>query len=198
MPKMRTYECPGTRKHAPHQFTFLHHPNDEPPPRFCPVCGCDSQAEGFDDAVTAPHIQRPIRAVVDNNYRAMEAGAEHRAERARELFGADAAEASNLKFTDMRDNARPGENSAVEVVNAVTHNMAAINAAHPGVVGFQPGASSLSPEVQTGPYPNAGAHAMQGVRAAHARHIQQNEGGRGAISDAPALETQAVGYRRRA
>lgn len=196
MPKLRTYECPGIPKHPGHQFTFLHHPVDEPPPRYCPTCGFDSAGD-YEPAVTAPHIQRPIRAIVDNGYRAMEDSSNERAARAQELFGLDKGESDTLKITNLRDNHRVGENSLVPVVNDVSRQMDAVNAFNPNVVGFQPGGSALSPEVQTGPYPNAGARTMQQLRAAHSKYAAATEG-RALMSDTPATETQAPGYRRRA
>lgn len=198
MPIRRTYECPGANGHAPHTFKFLHHPTNEPPPRFCPECGCDSQAETFVQSVESPAIARAIGKSVDNHYRAMEQGADARAERARELFGiGDREFADSLKITDLRDNHRVGENSVVPVVNDVTRHMDAVAQVNPSMLGYQADASGYGAQVQVGPHPNAGAHAMQRVRRAHSAYAIKTEG-RSITSDTPALETLNPGYRRRA
>ena len=79
-------------------------------PDECPLChtyvGLDGKPE-----VAAPFIATAAGKTHDNVYRAMERGSEHRAMVAQEA-GLSAQEASNLKITNMRDDARPGENSA--------------------------------------------------------------------------------------
>jgi hypothetical protein len=79
-------------------------------PDECPIChsyvGLDGKPE-----VAAPHIATTAGKSADNIYRAMERGSEHRAQVAREV-GLSAQEANDLKITNMRDDARPGETSA--------------------------------------------------------------------------------------
>jgi hypothetical protein len=79
-------------------------------PDECPLChtyvGLDGKPE-----VVAPYIATAAGKAHDNVYRAMERGSEHRALLAREA-GLSAQEASELKITNMRDDARTGENSA--------------------------------------------------------------------------------------
>ena len=67
------------------------------------------------------------------------------------------------------------------------------------VDGFNPvNGVQYSSAVQQGRYPNAGARAMQGVRAFH-QNFTAGAGHAGATtSDMPGLETQQPGYRKRA
>ena len=196
MTKIVTYVCPGKKPHPSHQFDHLHHPSVEasPLPRFCPTCGYDSQGKVVQRALTAPHIQKPVKKATDDVYRGMEQGSEFRAQMAQEVGGLDAAEANALKITNMRDNARAGESSEIPVTNAVTQVMAAA----PGVTGFQ-GANGLgySGAVSTGPAPNAGAHAQAALRRQHAAFTAGSGMTGTATSNVPALETTQPGYRVR-
>ena len=198
----RTYACPGNPEHrspalrAGHQFSYLHHPNpdEDPVPRYCPKCGLDSEGEEPDLALATPHIGQPIKGVVDNMHRDMEAGAEFRANIAAEQFGLDTAEANGMKLGDMKDGLRQGDTSDIEVKNDITRTM---EAAPPGMFGFQSNGIGYSGAVPEGPHPNAGAHAQKAVRAAHARTMG-NAGHAGAVtSSLPALETTNPGYKVR-
>lgn len=195
------YRCPA----CAWEFDWDHHPSVEadPPPRFCGGCGYDSHAEApLDRAVTAPHIATGTAVVVDGLYRAEEEGSQHRANVAMEM-GLDTDAANALKITDMRDGNRAGDIAAVPVNNPVTQFMAN----NPGSGGFigsnatwqNPAqiAAQTSSQVQQGPYPNAGAVAMQQVRQAH-KAFTSGAGHAGATSsDTPALETTVPGYRPR-
>ncbi len=197
MTKIRTYQCPGTVAHPPHQFSHLHHPSValSPVPRFCPTCGFDSEAEDYTPALTSPHIAKTIGRAVDDTHKAMEEGANFRAEISRERFGLDAAEANAIKSTDSADYLRPGDTSDAPVNNPITQVM---QASPPGMFGFQ-GAAGLgySGAVAEGPNPNAGARAQNALRQHHAQSMA-NSGHVGATtSNLPALETVAPGYRRR-
>ena len=196
MTKIVTYRCPGKKPHPPHEFDHLHHPNveDSPVPRFCAVCGYDSQGKVHQRALTAPHIQKPVKKATDDVYRGMEQGSEFRAQMAQEVHGLDAAEAAAMKITNMRDDARAGESSEIQVSNAVTQVMAAA----PSITGFQ-GANGLgySGAVATGPAPNAGAHAQAALRRQHAAFTAGSGMVGTASSSLPALETTQPGYRVR-
>lgn len=158
----------------------------------CPHCGWKPEEEPEDGIIDIPMPFIRISgktAAADKLYRDMEKGSEVRAQAAAEQLGVPVSEMSALKMTDMRDNAKPGENSVVPVRNDVTQFMAA----NPGLGGFQ-GANGVgySGAVQTGPAPNAGAHMRTALQNHHAKVSMGS-----AVSDLPALETTQPGYRRR-
>lgn len=169
----------------------------EPMPRYCALCGFDTQGgQALAEGVASPHLQRPIKNVVDHQYRDMEAGAEFRAEMAKEKFGLDTESANALKMTDMKDGLREGDTSNIPVNNEVSRQ---IDAA-PQHFGFQGGAAQgmgYSASVPTGLFPNAGGRTAARLRAGHAK-MMGNAGHAGAVtSSAPALETDQPNYRRR-
>ena len=161
----------------------------------------DSQAEDSDyqaPTPTAPSIRSNKEKSANLTYRAMEEGANFRAEMAREN-GVDDAGANSLKITDMKTGLREGDTADIPVTNDVTRQMDAINARAPGTVGFQGSDKGIaySEAVGTGPHPNAGARAMVTLRSKH-REFTSSAGHAGATSsDIPALETQSPGYKRR-
>lgn len=178
-------------------FEYDHHPSvaadplptDEP----CPHCGA---MPGDEPAVVAPHIAGRIVKVVDTLHRDMADGEQFRANLAREQFGLDADEARAMVATNSLDNLREGDSSNIPVNNQVTQVMAA----NPQAFGFSGGAAqgaALSPQVQSGLYPNAGARAMQQLRAIHPAMVASSGHKTLATSSLPALETQAAGYRPR-
>lgn len=185
MPRLRKYVCPECSG----SFEVLHPTSDDPPPRFCGRCGYDTQsAEPLVEPLPTPHIGKSIGGVVDNMYRGIEAGAEHRAHVA-QAMGVSPEDAGGLKITDMRDNAREGEASNVPVVNDVTRLMDSLPKESVGFTGASDGVQ-YSGAVQSGPFPNAGARTMQRLRQMHS--------GQGFVtSDRPALETQMPNYRPR-
>jgi len=195
MPRIRTYQCPS----CVGRFSFTHHPSDEPPPRFCPLCGFDTEfdPDAMQQVLTAPHIGKPIAKLGDQTYRQLEAGSEFRAQMAMEQHGLDTEQANALKITNMRDNAHYGETSVVEVNNEVTRVMAQVQQMG-GQVGYaaQTGLG-YSSTVSTGPFPNAGARAQKALRAAHSDFTAGAGHSGTTVSDTPALETQMPGYRQR-
>lgn len=178
---MRTYQCPGTDTHPAHQFSKLHHPSIEADPlgRFCPTCGYDSEAGDMQPAITVPHLAKTIGKATDGVYRAMEEGSQFRADIAQENHGMDAAEASQMKITNMKDNAYQGESSEIPTAQG------------PGSFQGQAGLG-YSAAVSQGAFPNAGARAQRDLRASHAALT-----GGSATSSLPALETQSPNYRPR-
>lgn len=190
----RRYRCP--MHNCGHEFNYDHHPSIEadPCPRFCAKCGHDSESDELLPAVTSPVIRSLHSKVVDQTYRDMEAGAEHRAQMAMEVHGLDQQEANSLKITNLQDNLQPGDMAAMPVNNPVSAAMAQ----QPGRFGYQGGAAmEHAAAAHTGPHANAGARAMQGLRAAH-QSSMMGAGNAGATSsDMPALETQQPNYRRR-
>lgn len=186
MTKMRTYQCPGCSG----QFDYLHHPNidSDPAPRFCPLCGFDTQADedsGLQAAVTMPALPRGVAKNVDGIFRAEQEGAAFRAELSGE---------PSLNVTDQRDNLRYGDIAAVPVVNPVSQFIDQ----NPNVAGWQrqqgfehsQRAHAPDPVLGRPLFPNAGVRAVKGLRAFHSaqRHV---------TTDTPALETQQPGYRAR-
>lgn len=191
----RRYRCPTCQG----IFVYDHHPSIEADPlpdgSACPHCGFVAESE-YPAAVVSPHIAKSIRATVDNMHRDMEDGAAFRANMAREKFGLSEEEARQLVETNSLDNLREGDTSAVPVNNLVTQ---AIDA-NPQAYGWQGGAAqgaALSPQVQSGPFPNAGARAMAQIRAVHPSMVASTGHMAAAQSSLPALETQAPGYRPR-
>lgn len=190
--RYRCVSCSGV-------FEYDHHPSiaadplptDEP----CPHCGV--MDFGSEPAVVAPHIAaRSIVRVVDSMHRDIEDGEKFRANLAMEKFGLDADEARAMVATNSLDNLRAGDVSAIPVNNDVTRAMAAA----PQAYGFSGGAAqgaALSPQVQSGPYANAGARAMAQLRAIHPNMVASSGHVTVATSSLPALETQAPGYRPR-
>lgn len=181
MPISRKYVCPECQG----AFTFMHHPVDEPPPRFCPLCAYDSHSEDlplpFIAGIVAPHVKnRVIVQAVDQTYRQMEAGADHQIQEAARMTGLDASEFANMKITDMKDNLREGDIAAVPVDNTVSRAMAAA----PGITGFQ-GANAMgfAASAHTGSDAHAGAKTAGMLRQAHA----QKHGN--AVFEVPTAET---------
>jgi hypothetical protein len=80
-------------------------------PNECPLCNAYVGLDGKPE-VAAPFIPTRTARNADSIYRAMETGAEHRANVAAELLGVPREDANALKITNMGDNARPGEASA--------------------------------------------------------------------------------------
>lgn len=188
--RYRCIHCSGV-------FEYDHHPSIEADPlptdEPCPHCGVTTDSE---PALVAPHIGGTIQKVVDNMHRDMEDGEKFRADMMVEKFGLDRAEAHQIVTTNSADGLRAGDISAPTVANDVTR---AIDA-NPQAYGWQGGAAqgmALSPAVQSGAFPNAGARAMAQLRAVHP-HMVAASGHKAAVtSSLPALETTAPGYRPR-
>lgn len=187
MAKQRRYKCPECEG----VFSYLHHPNvdEDPAPRFCPLCGFDSlldkphdQPNGYTTEVTAPHIQKSaIVKGADYTYRAMEEASEANMHAAAEAAGVDVSEMRSLKITDMKDGLREGDVAAMPV----NPSSQAIEAA-PGAFGFQPAqqGAGFAASAHTGAHAYAGLGAATSLRAAHSRLG-------GTVVDMPALEVQA-------
>lgn len=79
-------------------------------PDECPVCHQYIGVSGKPE-VAAPMIALRAKSV-DSVYRAMERGSEHRMNVASEFLGIPKSELSDMKITNMRDNAKVGEDSA--------------------------------------------------------------------------------------
>jgi hypothetical protein len=100
-------------------------------------------------------------------YRAMENGANARAEMAAEHMGVPTSEMSAMKITDMKDNAIAGEMS----VKTATNEVSRIMQSNPGIGGHQAASVGAHYAAQTrnGPFAGAGEQARQGIVANHNR-----------------------------
>ena len=171
MAKIRSYRCPGASGHPPHTFDFMHHPSDEPPPRFCPLCGYDSDADdGMVAAIVAPHVSdgraKALSQSADQTYRAMEDGSAHRAAMASSETGEDA---SSLKITNLKDNLKMGDIAAPDLpANPVSQVMSQA----PGIFGFSGSDSGaeFARTTNSGYSPRAGMKAGSMVRSFHANN----------------------------
>jgi hypothetical protein len=163
-------------------------------PRFCSHCGADTRPPVDDGVIAMPAFLSAKTKATDKVYRDTERGSEIRAHAAAELAGVHVSEMADLKITNMNDR-RDAEIAAMPVVNDVTRMMDAAPKGSPfGFAGggMGGGGAELSPDVQAGPYPNAGARMRT---ALHDYHSQLTHGV--ASSDNPAKETLQPGYRRR-
>lgn len=163
-------------------------------PKLCPLPGCDYRmaSDRPDDDIVMPSIAK-ARQAIDGVYRAMEEGSIHRMQVAKEM-GVEGAE--TLKITNMRDNVRPGEISAMPLpANPVSERMAQME--RQGLpVGFGANGLGLSGAVAEGPLPNAGARLQQMIRSTHRERIDPRHAG-AVASDMPSLEVQNPLYRKR-
>lgn len=181
------YACPGTEAHPAHQFAYFHYPDKarDPLPRFCGICGYDSEAETFTAQPSMPHIEKSIRRAGDATFRQMEGQAEERMDMAADMTGLDRSEFNDLKITDIKDNLREGDTANVDVVNDVTKAMeqapqdygfrTPLAPAAAGGGGSIPDQFGITPNqhaarAHSGPHAFAGARAADMVRNAHIRN----------------------------
>jgi hypothetical protein len=157
----RHYECPdcaGT-------FRFLHHPADEPPPNFCPLCGSSMTAEPAFVPV-APHIAKTISKTADGVYRQMEQASVANMEAAAELGGGDTSDYAALKITDLPDYLRLGDTAAKMRDNPVAQHMTATGqGGFQGVNGMT--GQQLAANTGSGLFPHAGEATRQGLVMGH-------------------------------
>jgi DNA-directed RNA polymerase subunit RPC12/RpoP len=170
--KMRRYACPD----CDGEFNYLHEVKDgveEPPPNRCPHCDSwvgDSPPPLPSNFKTAGLAGKSGDAV----YRAMEQSSEYRAQLAAKESGMDVKDFAALKMTNMKDNMREGDTSAIMPVTPVSQAMEQTR----GVTGFNRGAMSgdnqkFIADAQTGPYRGAGNAARQNVVSMHQRTAAQ-------------------------
>lgn len=110
----KDYRCPDCKG----TFTFLHHPNNEPPPDHCHLCG-SYMGEAPEQAPTVINIATAKGKVGDKLYRQMEAATEARIEAAAEMTGGDKSDFAHMKMTDMKDNQREGDITAPSVTKSM-------------------------------------------------------------------------------
>ncbi len=175
-------------------------------PKHCPSCGGYVGTDRDDDDIVMPSIRSARMATTDKVYRDIEAGSEQRVHAAAAMAGCDASEMSSLKITNLNDR-RDAEIAAMPLNNSVTQMMA-----RPGVeksFGFQANGAMLSPDVMSGPNPNAGTKMRTFVQSCHQEMVAQHcvgvdmTTGRAVlpstdvVSERPGNETLQPGYRRR-
>lgn len=171
--KLRCPDCRGT---FPWDLTGKGYPTD------CPLCESHIGHDREDDDVVMPMMQlRGNTDRVDQVYRDMERGSEIRAQIAAEQAGVPASEMSGLKITDLRSTKHPGS-IAAPPLPAHLQNMGS----------FGGNGAEYATAIQTGPAPNAGAHARTALQQHHGALTRGH-----AVSDTPALEVMQPGYRRR-
>ncbi len=141
MARLVTYKCPDCRE----TFDFLHHPSDEPPPDRCTLCNAWMGDEPEKAPVLHLNYGKEKNRVVDQVYRRMETASAERAEDAADLTGASVAEMSAVKITNMKDNTRPGESSAMTVPENRVSSAAAQGAQN---LSYQVGGNVVRPEFQ--------------------------------------------------
>ena len=155
-------------------------------PDECELCGEYIGSKGNDE-VSLPAFLSPKTKRSDDVYRQTEKGSETRVQLAAEAAGCSPEDMSSLKITNLNDR-RDAETMAIAApVNAVTQHMAAMNHTP-----WRSNGAEYSGQVQSGPFPNAGAKTRTAIQSQHAQMA-----GSGAVSDRPALEVLQPGYRRR-
>lgn len=160
MPRFITYSCPD----CDGIFRWLRHPDDEPPPNFCPLCGsCVNPDAVF--APAAPHIGKSIGRTGDSVYRQMEQAGQDHMHMAAEIAGGQASDYQGLNLTDMPDYLRPGDIAAKISDNPVTQAMAAT----PGGGGFQgfSAGSGFAAATTQGAFPRRGEQTRQYLTSSH-------------------------------
>ena len=171
--KSVVYRCPGCEG----QFRYFHHPDVEsdPAPRFCPMCGYDTEADDvvvkWPKAVVAPHIAQAIGKIGDQTYRQIEAGSEARAQAAADMLGVPKSEMSGMKVTDLNDNLREGDVAAKMPVNPVSQAMQT----QPGTTGWRggPEMAQYAASIHAGPDSHAGLHAKTMISNYHQTNAHQ-------------------------
>lgn len=185
----RTYCCPSCEK----TFDFLHHPNDEPPPNYCPLCGADVsgrkkaqevdrvRSPGLSERVKRlPRAGRTVSKSADSVYRGMENASNGRMEEAASLLGCDTRSLSAMKMTDMKDGLREGDLSGQSYTPAKATELTGsapvfeLPGAPKGMNAFQGGTegSEYAKTVGTGPSPFAGNKIRELVTSTHGARSQ--------------------------
>jgi hypothetical protein len=167
----RAYECPDCGR----SFRFFHHPPDEPPPNYCPLCG---NYMGDEPELTfipaSPHVAKTIGKTADRVYRMAEETSAANAEAAAAMTGGDASDFSAMKITNMADYLRPGDVAAKMPETPVSK---VINGQGQG--GFQPfggmtGAQFAATTGQ-GAFPHAGEATRAALSAGHSQRARMVE-----------------------
>jgi hypothetical protein len=154
-------------------------PFGETPPLYCPLCSAYVGEEKGEFTPKAPMIRTEGNQLHDKLYRDMEKASIERADQAYEIGGGERSDYTHMHMTDMRDNVKEGEVSAVTRANPVQRFMQQ----HPQApVGRQPNAEGFAamahaPLVmpdgrQINGYPHAGAHAAGSIQETHTNLVR--------------------------
>ena len=181
---MPNWVCPECRA----RFPWRH---DKKPK--CPECGYYiGMPDG--DGVVMPFISKPKNLSLDRVYRMDEEYSKKRAEAAAEILGVSTSEMSAMVTTNMKDNVREGDITAITVPqsNPVAQAMQAM----PQNMNAQ--AIGYSSTVSSGPYPNAGARTQNLIRQNFGRDLARfGVPDTNTQSDRPANEISSPLYRPR-
>jgi hypothetical protein len=153
----------------------------KPHPDDCPLCGVYIGTSGKPE-VAAPYITSVLTKRTDAVARDIMDGSERRAEMAAAMAGVPVSEMSELKITNLRDNAGIGENSVVEAPNEVRNFMQSAPAS--AGLGLATGSANIAAYragAASGPEAGAGRRMMNAVRDRHKIAAP------GAVSSIPAL-----------
>lgn len=142
-------------------------------PNHCPLCGYDMSLPD-DNVIRMPSLRSASTDLNDKLYRDMERGSEQRAHLAAEAAGVPVSEMSHLKITNMRDNVREGESSALDDTGPAAARLGLRSSADAfkGGQGFElgpgiaSGAVSVNGQVVQGIAPRAGVTAMNSIQRA--------------------------------
>lgn len=160
----RAYQCASCAG----KFRWLHHPNDEPPPANCPLCGAATGDVVESFIPQAPAIQGVHAIAGDQVYRAMEASSAARAEMMAEVGGGSASDYAHTKITDLKDNTHEGEVSAVmPSTNEVRAFMQQHGGAAPIGVQANAQARAYATQAHTGYAPYQGLKSQLTVNRVH-------------------------------
>lgn len=118
VPKSRAFECEACvaavvagRNDIRTTFTLLLWP-DDPLPSACPICG--ARIDGIEPLPSRINIGgSPLNRSMEATYRGLENASAARAEEAASMLGVPVSEVSAIKTTNMKDNLREGDTSAV-------------------------------------------------------------------------------------
>jgi hypothetical protein len=169
--RQQAYRCPDCGG----AFRYFHHPDDEPPPNFCPLCGSNmSDQPEFAFMPAAPHLAKTIGKTADNVYRQTEAASLAHIEAAAEMTGGDKSDFSAMKVTNMADYLRPGDIAAKMANNEVAKHMTAT-----GQGGFSPAlgmtGAQYASATKEGLFPHTGEIMRQDITSAHQQRARQVE-----------------------
>jgi hypothetical protein len=142
-------------------------------PDECPICHTDINNRRADDDVVMPNILSFKTKNNDKVARDIMDGSEQRAEMAAALAGTPVSEMSSLKITDLNDR-NDTQFAAKEVVNDVTHRMAAMQAAGmPTGFGVGPNGSEYASQAHAPVMVNGQARPIEPYAGARARRDLQ-------------------------
>lgn len=132
-------------------------------PDCCPLCGYEYIPTN-DNVISMPSLRSAVSKTVDKVYRDAELASERRVEAAAAMAGVPTNEMQGLKMTNMRDNARVGENSAMEPqVSPEFQRHMELMKKHNAQVGFA-GVESFAQTAHAGPDAHSGAFTLKRIQ----------------------------------